>query len=143
MGVWHRRVLETHLILGRSSGPAFINRNGVQSSSSDMNELFHKALHDLFKERRDLFPPNICNPDDVTDRYDVSRSFRRGSESRAASRKVDPRDNYIVNRWKIKERAGHSRPSQPINQHYLSTNTTLTSRFVLTPSSGTHRPCND
>ena len=118
MGLWHRRVLETHLILGRSSGPAFINRLGVQSSSSDMNELFHEALLDLFEEHRDLFPPNIRDPDEVTDRYDVGRSFRRGSESRAASRKVDPSDNYIVNRWKKKERAGHSRPSQPINQHY-------------------------
>ena len=76
MGVWHRRVLETHLILVRSSGPAFINRNGVQSSSSDMNELFHKALLDLFEEHRDLFPPNICNPDDVADRYDGSRGFQ-------------------------------------------------------------------
>ena len=118
MGLWHRRVLETHLILGRSFGPAFINRFGVQSSSSDMNELFHEALLDLFEEHRDLFPPNIRDPDEVTDRYDVGRSFRRGSESRAASRKVDPSDNYIVNRWKKKERAGHSRPSQPINQHY-------------------------
>ena len=76
MGVWHRRVLETHLILGRSSGPAFINCNGVQSSSSDMNELFHEALLDLFEEQR--VPPNICNPDDVTDQYNVIRSFGAG-----------------------------------------------------------------
>ena len=66
------------------------NRNGVQSSSSDMNKLFHKALLDLlFEEQHDLFPPNICTPDDVTDRYDVSRSFWRRSESRAASWEVD------------------------------------------------------
>ena len=76
-----------------------------------MNRLFHEALLDLFEEHRDLFPPNICNPDDVTDRYDVGRSFWCGSESRVASRKVDPSGNYIVNRWKKKERAGHSRPS--------------------------------
>ena len=85
-----------------------------------------------------------CTPDnDTGDRYEVSRSFQRGSESRAASRKVDSSKNFIVNRWKKKERAGTACPSQPINQHYLSTNTTLIFRFVLTPSSGAHRPCID
>ena len=108
---------------------AFINRKGLQSSSSDMNELFHEALLDLFEEHRDLFPPNIST-------RMISQTGTRGA--------VVSSDNFFGYRWKKEEQASHSCPSQPINQHYLSTNTTLTSRFVFTsPSSGTHRPCND
>ena len=55
---------------------AFINRKGLQSSSSDMNKVFLEALLDVFEEHRDLFPPNICDPDDVADRYEGSRGFQ-------------------------------------------------------------------
>jgi len=118
MGDWHHRVLAVNDALGRSRGPAFINRKGVQASTSDMNEFFHAALVDIFESRPDLFPPNIKSMEDVTEKYDVYRSFRRGSQSRATAMKVDVNDDFVVNKWRRKESAGHSRPSQPINQHY-------------------------
>ena len=56
---------------------------------------------------------------DIPDKYNVFRSFRRGSESRAVDQKVAEADCYVVNRWKKKEAAGANRVSHEIGQHYV------------------------
>jgi hypothetical protein len=56
---------------------------------------------------------------DLQDKFNVFRSFRRGSESRAVAMKVSEADRYIVNRWKRKESAGSSRVGHSIDQHYV------------------------
>ena len=116
---WVHRILTVHRYQFRSKGPAFINSEENQSTTSEMNELFLEVLSDIFETQPDLFAPDIKNTADLGDKYNVFRSFRRGSESRAVAQKVSEADRYIVHRWKRKENAGANRVNHPLDQHYV------------------------
>jgi hypothetical protein len=116
---WMRRALAVHRSLGRRADPVFINSQGVQSSTSEMNALLLERLTDIHEQRRTLFGSDVKVAEDVAEKYHVYRSFRRGSESRAVAMKVSDSDRYVVNRWRRKEIAGASRVNHPIDQHYV------------------------
>ena len=78
-----------------------------------------ELLMEIYEDHRDLFAVDIKSISDVSEKYNVFRSFRRGSESRAVAQKVSEADRYIVNRWRKKEAAGASKVSHPIDQHYV------------------------
>ena len=117
--LWIERVLAVHRELQRTSGPAFVNRLGVQSSTSEMNEIFLEILVDIYDRRPELFGYDITSAVELQEKFNVFRSFRRGSESRAVAMKVSEADRYIVNRWKRKENAGANRVGHSIDQHYV------------------------
>ena len=89
-----------------------------------------------------------CTPvSDTEDRYEVSRSFQRGSKSRAASRKVDSSesctpvnntgDRYEVNRSfqrGSESRAVEYQPTLPFNKHYTDISLCLDSFLRCTPA---------
>ena len=104
---------------GRTTGPVFINGDGIQSSTAEMNDVFHELMVELFHYRRELFDIEIKSESDISDKYNVYRSFRRGSESRAMSRKVIEADRYIVHRWRKKEAAGQNKVGHAIDQLYV------------------------
>lgn len=84
---WIRRLMTIHSIRGRTNGPAFIDPTTmIQSTTADMNDLFLELLVDLFDSHRRLFGVDIVSPSDVSDKYHVFRSFRRGSESQAVAK---------------------------------------------------------
>ena len=57
---------------------------------------------------------------DLSEKYHVYRSFRRGSESRAVlAKEVSVGDRYQINRWTKKEKAKSSKMLQPIDQLYI------------------------
>jgi hypothetical protein len=117
---WVRRLVAVHLLRGRTEGPAFVDAtSGNQSTSMDMNDLFLEVLVDLHDSHRPLFGVDVYTAADVTDKYHVFRSFRRGSESQAVAKRVDEADRYVVNRWKRKEAAGTKKANLPIDQHYV------------------------
>ena len=118
---WMPRLMAVHTIRGRTSGPAFIDHptSNTQSTTSDMNDLFHELLVDLFDSHRHLFGVDIESSVDVMHKYHVFRSFRRGSQSRAVAKRVDEADRFVVNRWKKKEAAGTEKANLPIDQHYV------------------------
>lgn len=117
--LWMERVLLVHRSLQRTSGPVFVNELGQQSTTAEMNELFLEVLGEVYDSRADLFGFDINNVGDLTDKFNVFRSFRRGSESRAVAMKVSEADRYVVNRWKKKESAGGNRVGHSIDQHYV------------------------
>ena len=117
--VWINRILAVHAMDGRTTGPAFINGDGIQSSTAEMNDVFHELMVELFHYRRELFDIEIKSESDISDKYNVYRSFRRGSESRAMSRKVIEADRYIVHRWRKKEAAGQNKVGHAIDQLYV------------------------
>jgi hypothetical protein len=84
-----------------------------------MNETFLELLSEIYEDDRDLFAVDVRTTSDLYDKYNVFRSFRRGSESRAVSANVSEGDRYIVNRWRKKERAGSSKISLSIDQYYV------------------------
>ena len=116
---WVQRILAVHRLNRRSKGPAFINIDGLQASTADMNDLFLEALAEIYESQPDLFAVDIKSAGDIADKYNVFRSFRRGSESRAVAKKVSEADRYIVHRWKKKEAAGANRVNHSIDQHYV------------------------
>ena len=116
---WVRRMLAVHRSSNRSSGPVFVNSDGYQSSTSEMNELFLLILGEVYEEQPSLFGIDVQDVGDLPDKFNVFRSFRRGSESRAVAMKVSEADRYVVNRWKKKESAGANRMSHAIDQHYV------------------------
>jgi hypothetical protein len=117
--LWVERILAVHRSLRRIKGPAFINNEGEQSTTSDMNELFVESLISIYDRRPDMFGYDIESAADLQDKFNVFRSFRRGSESRAVAMKVSEADRYVVNRWKRKETAGAGRVGHSIDQHYV------------------------
>ena len=119
---WLSRVMAVHKACGRSTGPAFTNNAGRQSATSDMNELFLEVLSDIYEEHPKAFGIDVSEISDLSDKFNVFRSFRRGSESRAVAMKVSEADRYVVNRWKKKESAGTGRVSHAIDQHYVDIN---------------------
>jgi hypothetical protein len=88
-------------------------------ATSDMNELFIESLIGIYDQRPDLFGYDIESSSDLQEKFNVFRSFRRGSESRAVAMKVSESDRYVVNRWKKKESAGSGRVGHSIDQHYV------------------------
>jgi hypothetical protein len=116
---WIRRILAVHRAWGRSTGPVFANRDGYQVSTSEMNELFLQILGEVYEEQPSLFGVDVNDVSDLSDKYNVFRSFRRGSESRAVAMKVSEADRYVVNRWKKKEAAGANKTTHAIDQHYV------------------------
>jgi hypothetical protein len=117
---WVKRLRALHSLNRRTSGPAFINSvTGLQCSTSEMNDLFQELLAEIFEEDRELFGIDIHAAADLPDKYNVFRSFRRGSESRAVSENVSEPDRYVVNRWRKKEKAGSGKVNHSIDQLYV------------------------
>ena len=116
---WIELSLAVHRVAGRSNSPLFVNDQGLQSSTSDMNELFLELIVEIYEETPKLFGLDISGVGELSEKYNVFRSFRRGSESRAVAMKVSEADRYVVNRWKKKESAGAGKVSHAIDQHYV------------------------
>ena len=117
--VWIQRLLTIHMAEGRQKGPALVNSSGSQSSSSEMNVMFIDCLTELYEESPSRFGLDIKSVEDVSEKFHVFRSFRRGSESRAVAMNVSKGDRYVVNRWRMTETAGAGRASHTMDQHYV------------------------
>jgi hypothetical protein len=74
---------------------------------------------ELFDSHRELFDVDVKSETDIQEKYNVYRSFRRGSESRAIAQKVSESDRYVVHRWRKKESAGQNKANHPIDQLYV------------------------
>jgi hypothetical protein len=80
---------------------------------------FQEIMLELFDSQRHLFDVDVKSESDIQEKYNVYRSFRRGSESRAVAQKVSEADRYVVHRWRKKEAAGQNKVGLPIDQLYV------------------------
>jgi hypothetical protein len=87
-----------------------------------MNDLFFDVLAEIYKFAPKLVGVDVVEVRDLTDKYNVFRSFRRGPESRAVAMKVSEADRYVVNCWKKKESAGMGKVHHAIDPHYVDIN---------------------
>jgi hypothetical protein len=115
---WLRRSIAANYAEGRVSGPAICDEQGVVLSTRVMNEMLHEMLEEIRVEHKTLFLADIVSRGDIEEKYNVYRSFRRGSDSRAIAMGVSPTDIDVVNRWSKKEAAGTSRASHKMKHHY-------------------------
>jgi hypothetical protein len=79
-------------------GPAISDGAGVIFSSRAMDDTLHEVLEDLFITKRNLFPATIEDVKELRKRYQVFRSFRRSSDTRAIDQQVAKTDIDVVNR---------------------------------------------
>jgi len=112
-------LIEIKAANGFRNGPAISDIRGRMFNSSFINDLLVEFLVTIFDENRHLFPGNILSKDQIKDRYQCFRSFRRGSDTRALEKKIDSKDIDVVNRWRTIEQARGQRPcSMQMQQHY-------------------------
>ena len=97
----------------------------VTKTSRDMNDALHELLAELLVEHPTLFLSDVKNQEDAESKYDVFRSFRRGSDLQALAMNVSGVDIDVVNRWTKKEAAGTGRPSHQMKHHYADVNILL------------------
>ena len=116
---WIELSLAVHRVSGQVDGPLFVNKTGLQSTTLDMNDAFLEIIVEIYEENPKLFGLDITGIGDLSEKFNVFRSFRRGSESRAVAMKVSEADRYVVNRWKKKESAGAGKVAHAIDQHYV------------------------
>ena len=95
---WMELSLLAHSIAGRTKGPLFVNVKGDELKTSDMNELFQEVICEIYDDNPKLFGIDITGVAELINKFNVFRSSRRGSESRATAMKVSEADSYVVNR---------------------------------------------
>ena len=110
-------------------GPAICDRDGGVLPTTRLNSLFHDALASVYERTPSLFLSNIKSVDDIETNYNVFRSFRRGSDTRAIAQGVSKLDIDVVNRWKGVERGKGRRPGMSMEHHYADVNF-LTESFL-------------
>ena len=112
------RLLRTQEKLGFTKGPAIAGRDGRVLSAQCINCALHEILRELFEVDPDLFPADITSEDQIEENYQVFRSLRRTSDTRAIEMGVNSTDIDIINRWALVERAKGKKFSGPMRQYY-------------------------
>jgi hypothetical protein len=123
-GIDVRRSLERLLDLkegqGLVDGPAISDASGQAYKTRDINDCFHDVLEDLFATSHSLFPSHITSTQMLRERYQVFRTYRKSSDSRALAQGVSPNDVDVVNRWQAVEKAQGARPNRSMRQYYAA-----------------------
>jgi hypothetical protein len=121
--LWYKRLLQVHQLYGRARGPAICYKDGFQLTSRAFNLKLCEALMKVWEETPSLFLSNVKGVNGIEVHFNVYRSFRRGSNSRAVKQCLDKLVTDTVNRWKVLERTGSSRPGNcSMSQHYAEAN---------------------
>jgi len=103
---------------GFVNGPGISDVNGKVWNSALINDKLQEVLAEIFDNHQNLFPANIITRDQITEKYQCFRSFRRGSDTRAIDQKIDDKDIDVVNRWRTVEEAQGKRPNRSMKHHY-------------------------
>lgn len=116
-GLQPRKWLEALIVLqgkqGRMSEPGLCDDEGYVMRQSVVNDAFRSCLEAVKEETPELFPPDH-GPGD----YDIDRSLRRASDSRAKALGVSLDDINAVNRWRKVEEAKGRKTSQGMSDGY-------------------------
>ena len=113
-----RRLLDEKNCLGMKDGPAISDETGRMFRMRDLDEMLQELLSSLLVNKKELFPEDIKNQDDIKKFYQCFRSFRRSSDTRALEQKVSSPDIDIVNRWRKVEAGQGRRPGYSMQQNY-------------------------
>ena len=126
---WLRKLVLVRGREDRTDGPAICGSDGEVMSTTMLNNFFHEALVSIYESNPGLFLSDVKGPEDVEAKYNVFRSFRRGSDSRAIAQGIAKLDIDVVNRWKGVERSKGMRPNMTMAHHYADINF-LTESFL-------------
>lgn len=98
---------------GRTSGPGMCDAQGYVTAQATMNEAFRSCLEAVKEDTPELFPTD----QEVSD-YDIDRTLRRASDSRAKALGVSLDDINGIHRWAKVERAKGRKPAQSMSDRY-------------------------
>jgi hypothetical protein len=116
---WYLHLLRVQQGYGRNEGPAICDKDGFQLRTQVLNLKLWEGVVNIWERSPKLFMDNIRSVEEVELKFNVFRSFRRGSDSRAIEQGLDRTVTDTVNRWKVVERAGGSRPAHgSMSQYY-------------------------
>jgi hypothetical protein len=115
---WVNILINEHSKRQRTHGPAISDWEGSVLSTKVLDEQLVELLEEIFDDTPKLFPTSIQNKDEIHPSYQVFRSLRRSSDTRAIEQNVSKSDIDIVNRWHTVEAAKGNRPNLPMAQHY-------------------------
>lgn len=104
--------------LGYLDGPAISDAEGKMMSSSDIDDMLHEVLLEIYVEKRNLFPLDIKSKEEVEWHYKSFRTFHRTSDTLALEQCVKGPDIGIVHRWETVEHASGKRPNFKMKHHY-------------------------
>ena len=121
---WIEWLIESKASKKLIDGPAFSDKEGYVLSQQPFNDELAFQLKAAKENFPDLFPVDLN-----LDKISTSRSFRKGSTSRAQDLQLDTSFIDSNNRWRAFEKAAGSRPSFKLRDHYLSTR--LMARKIL------------
>jgi len=110
---WVHRLVDCHVTLGRHRDPAFTSYTGEANVQQTIEMGILDQLHAIQSSRPDLIPSDI----NVHKEYGISKSFRRGSTSKARAQKEDDRDVDLINRWRTFDQARGRRPRLTMHDH--------------------------
>jgi hypothetical protein len=87
-------------------------------STHALDDLLTDVLEELYEDTPQNFPLSITSKEEIVGNYQVFRSFRRSSDTRALEKKIAGSDIDIVNRWHRIEQAKGARPAFQMKEHY-------------------------
>jgi hypothetical protein len=111
---WIARMMKWYKDRGVLSGPVFRKKNGKRAKAKDYELEIFDRLEQVQKEHPNVLDPSI----DITEEFGLSRSFRRGSDSRAIAEEVPVTIIELNNRWRKVESAKGKAASFEMYQHY-------------------------
>jgi hypothetical protein len=116
---WLNSLIQHKETLNQIDGPAISFTNGSIMSTHYLDFKLTSILEDIYDRDQTLFPTNIRNnKDEIGSAYQVFRSLRRSSDTRAVENNVSRNDIDTVNRWHGTEQALGNRPHRSMYQHY-------------------------
>jgi hypothetical protein len=118
---WVCNLVREHAKHNRKDGPAITNLNGKIMGTKALDDLLVELLEELHDEDTKWFPMSIQTKDDIGSAYQVFRSLRRSSDTRALEANVSKADIDVVNRWHTIEASKGNRPNLPMQKHYAQT----------------------
>jgi hypothetical protein len=101
---WYQRSLLVHRAYRRTQGPAVCNSKGLQLFTRDLNFKFWEALGESWQ-----FLSDVKTLPDIELVYNVFRSLRCGSDSRAIEQGLSESVINTDDRWHLIEKLGRSK----------------------------------
>ena len=123
---WAERLVDLLVLEKKNStvGPAFCDEEGLVLNSTFFDEHLHRMLGIIQIRFPELVDPGI----QVSERFYIFRSFRRGSNTRAKEMKVDSGVVDLNNRWRKVQMKSGGKPKMSMAALYLELSQVLGSQ---------------
>jgi hypothetical protein len=115
---WVEKLMILKGEMGCVNGPLIANMDGSVMSTARLDGGLLEILEEIFDNKPNLFQGAVTCKEELGLAYQVFRSPRRTSDTRAIEQQVAKIDIEVVNRWKVVEGAQGNRPAHQMHQHY-------------------------